>query len=414
MYWPQNIFVGMGKQASNRENPMIFLESKSNYGNRPRFFEKLIVGSDSGSKNLSAGTQLGIYLTALLFATFSCFGNNSFQKKPPVSIDMVIKTEKVAIGGTLVIPSHLKTRSLVIMSSGSGPQDRDETLEGFKIFKTIAEHLAANGIASFRYDDRGVGESTGDFVNSTLDDHAKDLESIIDYFKVSKSHTFKSFALLGHSQGGIVASKVAVANTSVKKVILMGAPAVQLIDVVLYQIREEHKQLGISPSLIEEDVSAHNRLMRAIKDQNNIETALEAFQNTSQAILWFQNSEKELDLKKIAEQVRVTAKEYHIIYGLPSLTSFLYYDPSKDFERLNTPVLSLFGGLDFQVPIHQNKDRMENALLSAGTSYQFKTFDKANHFFQKAETGNRDEYSKLEKRFVDGFLDEISSWLVDE
>ena len=91
----------------------------------------------------------------------------------------------------------------------------------------------------------------------------------------------------------------------------------------------------------------------------------------------------------------------------------LYLDPSKDLEQLKVPVLSLFGGLDFQVPIFQNKDRMENALLKSGTDYHFITFDKANHFFQMATTGSRDEYTTLEKKFVDGFLNEISSWIRD-
>lgn len=103
-------------------------------------------------------------------------------------LDLIIRTDNVNIGGTLTIPANRETSSLVIMSSGSGPQDRDETLEGFKIFKVLAKHLASKGIASFRYDDRGVGESTGDFVNGTIEDHSNDLENIIEYFKTSKKY----------------------------------------------------------------------------------------------------------------------------------------------------------------------------------------------------------------------------------
>ena len=99
---------------------------------------------------------------------------------------------------------------------------------------------------------------------------------------------------------------------------------------------------------------------------------------------------------------------------MPSLTSFLYYDPSKDFAQLKVPVLGLFGGLDYQVTISQNKDRMENALLKSGTDYHFITFEKANHFFQKATTGHREEYVKIEKKFVDNFLNEISSWVLEK
>ena len=327
-------------------------------------------------------------------------------------IDLIIITKDVKIGGTLTIPTNLKTSSLVIMSSGSGPQDRDETLEGFKIFKAIAHHLASEGIASFRYDDRGVGKSTGDCVNSTIEDHSNDLENIMEYFKTSKKHPFKDFILFGHSQGGILAGKVAVGNESVKKVILMGAPSVPLIEVVTYQVRQDYEHTDLPKNLIEADVSAHNKLMRAIEDDKHIDKAYQLFRQTTETILYKMSSVHDVDSVKIKQQAIAKADEFKIIYGLPSLTSYLYHDPSKDLEQLKVPVLGLFGVLDFQVPIHQNKDRMENALLKSGTDYHFITFDKANHFFQKATTGSREEYATLDKNFVKGFLDEISNWIV--
>jgi hypothetical protein len=273
--------------------------------------------------------------------------------------------------------------------------------------------LASEGIASFRYDDRGVGTSTGDFVNSTIEDHSNDLKNIMDYFKSAEEYSFDSFILFGHSQGGILAAKVAVGNESVKKVILMGAPAVPLVDVVLYQVRQEYDCTEIPKSLIEANVSAHNKLMRAIYDNKNIKDALRLFQKTSKSVLYeISSSEVVIDSLKIEQEATNKTNEFKIIYALPSLTSFLYHDPFNDYEKLDVPVLGLFGGLDFQVTIDQNKDRMENALLKSGTDYHFKTFDSANHFFQKATTGRSDEYATLEKRFVDNFLDEISNWII--
>ena len=328
-------------------------------------------------------------------------------------IDLIIKTGDIQIGGTLIIPTKIETPSLVIMLSGSGDQDRDETLEGFKIMKIIAEHLASQGIASFRYDDRGVGTSTGDFVNSTIEDHSIDLENIMDYFKSTEVHSFNDFILFGHSQGGILASKVAVGNKSVKKVILMGAPAVPLVEVVLYQVRQEYDPTEISKSLIEANVSAHNKLMWAIEENYKLKDALKIFQESTKSILYELSSEKVADRIKIEQEAIAKTKEFEIVYALPSLTSFLYYDPSKDFEQLEVPVLGLFGGLDFQVTIDQNKDRMESSLLKSGTDYHFITFETANHFFQDAITGSREEYGTLEKKFVDGFLNEISSWILE-
>ena len=336
------------------------------------------------------------------------------NKQNSTDVDLIIQANDIKIGGTLSIPTNFKTSPLVIMSSGSGDQDRDETLEGFKIFKVIADHLASKGIASFRYDDRGVGESTGDFVNSTIEDHSNDLESIMDYFKSSAAHRFNDFILFGHSQGGILAGKVAVGNESVKKVILMGAPSVPLIEVVTYQVRQDYEHTDLPKNIIEAVVSAHNKLMRAIEDDKNIDKAYQLFRQTTETILYKMSSAHDVDSVKIKQQAIAKADEFKMIYGLPSLTSFLYHDPSKDYEQLKVPVLALFGGLDYQVPIFQNKDRMENALLKSGTDYHFVTFENANHFYQKAITGSRDEYATLEKKFVVGFLKGISDWIIDK
>jgi pimeloyl-ACP methyl ester carboxylesterase len=192
----------------------------------------------------------------------------------------------------------------------------------------------------------------------------------------------------------------------------MGAPSVPLVEVVLYQVRQEYAATDISKSLIEADVSAHNKLMRAIEDNTHIDKAYHLFKETTESILFELSTEREIDSLKIQQEAISKANEYKIIYALPSLTSFLYYDPSCDLEQLEVPVLSLFGGLDYQVTIAQNKDRMENALLKSGTDYRFITFDNANHFFQNATTGSRDEYATLEKKFVDNFLTEISSWIL--
>lgn len=165
--------------------------------------------------NMKTSTKL-LRIIGYFAITCSCFANNNLPNEGSKSIDLVIKINDFAIGGTLVIPTNFKTPSLVIMSSGSGPKDRDETLEDFKIFKVIAEHWASQGIPSFRYDDRGIGESTGCFVNSTFQDHSNDLDYILEFFKSPNDHSFNNFILFGHSQGGILAAKVAIGNESVK------------------------------------------------------------------------------------------------------------------------------------------------------------------------------------------------------
>lgn len=164
--------------------------------------------------------------------------------------------------------------------------------------------------------------------------------------------------------------------------------------------------------LVETEVSAHNQLMHALYTKKNIENATKRFTRSAQSILNSDNSDRksQTEITRLAEE---KTKEFEVIYGLPSLSSFLYHDTAKDYEKLRVPVLALFGGRDLQVTIDQNKDRMENALLNSNTSYRFMTFADANHYFQKANTGLREEYATLDKKFVDGFIDTISSWIVN-
>ena len=327
-------------------------------------------------------------------------------------INLVIQADGIDIGGTLTIPAHQAVSSLVIMSSGSGPQDRDETLDGFKIFGVLAHYLATEGIASFRFDDRGVGESTGDFANSTLGDFSEDIRRIMAFFKTYDAHPFKDFILFGHSLGGIVVGNVAVGNEDVKQVILMGAPSVPLIEVISYQIRQEYVGIDIDKSLVEAEVSAHNRLMRAIVETEDLDEPLKVFYESTLAVLSTTRSEETTNASELQQISRDKTKEMEIVYALPCIASFLYHDPASTYEQLQVPVLSLFGGKDLQVTIDQNKDRMENALLRAKNSYHFVTFSDANHYFQAAETGKREEYESLAKAFVGGFLEEISAWII--
>jgi pimeloyl-ACP methyl ester carboxylesterase len=317
----------------------------------------------------------------------------------------------VTIGGTLLKPVTHKHTALVVMSSGSGPQDRDETLFGFKIFKVIAEHLAGNGIATFRYDDRGVGESTGDFVNSTIDDLSNDVASILKHFSTDETHRYESFILFGHSQGGIVAGKVAANNPSVQALILMASPGVPLVDLVLFQVANEYVGKHLPAELIDAELSAHLQLMEAIRDNRAISHAVQAAEASYLAILKALPENAGADVTQLQEKAKAHAEELEVIYALPSLTSFLFYNATEDLSRLTIPVLALFAENDQHVTILQNQPNIQKALETAGVPYRFQAFPKANHFFQEAPTGRQSEYEKLEKRFVDGFLTTLSDWI---
>lgn len=195
------------------------------------------------------------------------------QPKPENETDLIISNGEILIGGTLTLPAGDVKAPLLIMSSGSGVQNRDSEVFGFKIFSDMAQRLAEEGIPSFRYDDRGVGESTGNFGETTLEDLASDVETIMSYFQNDAINKFQDFALLGHSQGGVVAGKVAAENAAVDQLILMGSTAPSLSEILRYQVEFAYAASPVEKSLVEKEINAREELMKAIAFNDDIDAA---------------------------------------------------------------------------------------------------------------------------------------------
>ena len=111
--------------------------------------------------------------------------------------------DKITLAGTLTMPKSDGPFSAAVLITGSGPQDRDESLMGHKPFLVLADHLTKAGIAVLRYDERGVGKSTGDFKGSNSKDLARDVEAAIEFLKQRDDIDSNKIGLIGHSEGGL-------------------------------------------------------------------------------------------------------------------------------------------------------------------------------------------------------------------
>ena len=126
----------------------------------------------------------------------------------------------------------------VITITGSGPQDRDENLSivrGYGLFRQIADTLSRRGIAVLRLDDRGTGESGGRFAGSTTADFANDVEDALAWVRAQPGIDTTRIALLGHSEGGIIAPMVAAREPSIAALVLLAGPAWDGRRVLVYQ-----------------------------------------------------------------------------------------------------------------------------------------------------------------------------------
>lgn len=328
--------------------------------------------------------------------------------------DLIIKNDSIKIGGTLTWPENKSSNNLVILISGSGAQNRDVSLKpltSFEPFAKLAKKLTKNGIATFRYDDRGMGTSTGNFSQTTLDMLASDVEAIIHHFsQPSAGHHFQNIILLGHSQGGIIAGKVAAQSTHIDKLILMASTGVPLKQVSDFQVRQALARAGFSKEQIKTEMAARHQLYKAIQKQQNVEEAKK--NHTSQFLELLQSIEGNQQSAKVLRQ-KAQQETNGLVAGYtnPQFLSLYSYNPTVDLKKLDVPVLVLFGGKDTQVPVKMNRPPIKEALESAGIPYQMNVFDRANHLFQKAKTGQVQEYGKLDSEFVDGLVPTLTEWI---
>lgn len=337
--------------------------------------------------------------------------NKEIQNAPPTynQEELIIQNDSVSIGGTLTWPQNQATDKLVIIISGSGAQDRDGQLPGisFEPYGKLAQTLTPNGIATFRYDDRGVGQSGGEFSNASLNILASDVEAMINHFRRSSEHTFSDITLLGHSQGGLVAGKVAAKTNLVDRLVLMASPGVTLKKVLRFQVQQAFTQAGVDSSLIDKEIDAREQLMEAIATNQKINSAQTSY---SQEFAQLQQA-MGVDSARAKMMAQQQVNALTSMFTSPQVQSLLFYDPTTDLDDLDIPVLVLFGGNDTQVTVEMNKYPIENALKSAGVPYQTKVFKQANHLFQKANTGSVQEYSTLESKFVDELIPTVTKWI---
>ncbi|WP_138432147.1 alpha/beta hydrolase [Fodinibius saliphilus] len=329
----------------------------------------------------------------------------SFNQK-----ELIIKDNSTKIGGTLTWPKNSSPNAIVIMISGSGAQDRDETMNpisNFKPFALLADSLTSGGLATFRYDDRGIGASTGSFSDATLDTLASDVETIIKYFHKKDTPSFSEIILLGHSQGGLVGEKVAVKNRSVNKLILMASAGIPLQKILRHQVQRAFSRAFIDSVLAAKEINAREQLMDATKNDTNIDEAQKRYRTQFAAI----QRSVGIDSSRASQIAQKQARQLTKVYRSPQLQSLLYYDPVIDLKKLDIPVLILFGGKDTQVTVEMNKPPMKEAMESTGVPYQIEVFPNANHPFQKAKTGDLQEYGQLKHHFVDGFTSTIIEWI---
>lgn len=313
---------------------------------------------------------------------------------------------KVALSGTLTLPSKKGKFPIAILISGSGPQDRDESFMGHKPFLVLSDHLTKQGIGVLRFDDRGHGKSTGDFGAATTADFAKDVLSAVRYLKTRKDVDFKHIGLIGHSEGGIIAPLAANQSKDVSFIVLLASTGISGTELSVMQ----SKTLRGFP--VEDEVAYEKNTRKAIaivtsgKSNDEIKKEIGAHYNAFLRPILTSLGAPEKNINAfVNNQIKASTKPWN--------RYFLGYNPADEFEKLQIPVLSLNGNKDTQVDAKINQAGIKNALVKGkNKDYKILELEGLNHFFQECETGKMNEYRKIEQTFSPKALKEISDWIL--
>jgi pimeloyl-ACP methyl ester carboxylesterase len=310
----------------------------------------------------------------------------------------------IKFSGTLTLPKDVSNPPVVILISGSGPQDRNEELLGHKPFLVLADHLTRKGIAVLRYDDRGTAKSEGDFSTATSFDFANDVEAAMKYLQTRTDVDTNKIGLVGHSEGGLIAPIVAARNSKVAFCVLLAGPGVDGIEVLLTQGKRAAELENYPAEDIATSQKASRKIYKICANYKGEESKKEirAIFDDLKANITSARGKAELTETAIKQQIQT--------FTAPWMRTFLGYDPQTSLVKVNCPVLAVNGEKDFQVLPKLNLDGIKKG-LQHNKDVTIKEFKDLNHLFQTSETGAFSEYASIEETFAPVALNFISDWI---
>lgn len=313
----------------------------------------------------------------------------------------------ISLGGTLTIPGGSGPHAAVVLITGSGAQDRDETIFEHKPFLVLADHLTRQGIAVLRMDDRGIGKSGGTMAGATSMDFAGDISSAVAYLKGRPEITKDRIGLLGHSEGGVIAPIVAVQRNDIRFIVMLAGPSISGAEILIQQDSLISLANGASLQDIVERLQERRELFELVRQTPDAESGQQAAEQFLYRKARARNAEGRPDsvLQREAQQM---ARRM----GGAWMRFFLFYDPMESLRKVRCPILALNGEKDLQVPYEANLRGVEQAAREGGNKdVTAKAMPGLNHLFQTAKTGSPMEYATIEETFAPAALQLIGEWI---
>ena len=316
--------------------------------------------------------------------------------------------DTVTLAGTLTIPEGKGPFAAVVLVTGSGPQNRNEELMGHKPFLVIADYLTRNSIAVLRYDDRGVGKSTGRFSSATTNDFANDANAAVAFLKANKCINPQKIGIIGHSEGGSITVIDAVRNKDVAFIVSLAGPTLQGDEILMRQT----ELLARAQKVDEKYISKSAKQSRALYDIILTEKDEVKMRSDATSLLKAELL-KEPEVKNMPNDgVEKSIANKVTQITSPWIVNFIRYNPKDDLTKLKTPMLFMVGEKDYQVPAEPNVAALK-AIIEKGKkkNITIKVIPGANHLFQQCKECTVSEYGKLEETFSTEALQLMAEWI---
>ena len=305
----------------------------------------------------------------------------------------------VTLAGTLTLPQGEGPFPAAILISGSGAQDRDESLMGHRPFAVLADHLTRNGIAVLRYDDRGTARSTGTFQGATSADFATDAAAAYAFLRSRREIDPRAIGYIGHSEGGMIGPIAAADSPGLAYVVLLAGPGERTRELLEAQRRAIGQSMGMTAAELDQAGALQGRLMEISAGplpQAEAEAAMRAaMSDAALAGSGITPAQRDMLIGRVMD---------------PWFRWFLRYDPVPTLRALRMPVLALNGSLDRQVLPAANLAGIR-AALAGNPDVTITELPNLNHLFQTARTGGIGEYAQIEETMAPVMLETVTAWI---
>ncbi len=322
-------------------------------------------------------------------------------------VTVVSPAGDVTLAGTLSLPEGDGPHTALLFVTGSGPQDRDSFVFGHRPFLVLSDALVRAGYATLRLDDRGVGGSDGADHLASYADLTADGVAAVEF--LAQRADIAEIGIIGHSQGGYLAPAIA-AESDTDFIINLAGPAVGGLEVLELQnalIIEMSAPAGTPQEQIDYAVESQLTFLRHL-NEFFVAGDLEGAEEFVRGIITPQLAATGLSGDELEEAVQIQL----LASVTPSMASFVSFDPQPLLRELTIPILTVYGGLDVQVPARQSLDPLSEALEAAGNpDHTVLVIEDMNHILQPGETGNPEEYTLIETTIHAELFDALFDWL---